>query len=269
MKNEEGGIKQEKFSVLLIGHGSRLPYNREMADLHAELLRKKGYKVYTAFNEMSDPTIEVAMKAIVDDGAEEIVALPLFVASGVHTEHDIPIKLGLPEGYGTGISTRYGRKVTVHYKEPFGDDPGVTQVLLDKLNNIGCSDSTGVLLIAHGSPMKHNSGLVNRTSERLRVAKIKNVFVGFNEYNEPSIEGSFEEMVDAGFDRIIVLPMFIASGAHIGEEIPEKLGIPGGSSYCILNKGGREVAVYYAETLGLNPGMNDILVKKLDDIVIS
>ena len=265
MKNE-GGVKQERFSVLLIGHGSRLPFNREMADLHAELLRKKGYKVYTAFNEMSDPSIEVAMATIIDDGAEEIVALPLFVASGVHTERDIPTKLGLQEGYGTGVSTKYGRKITVHYKEPFGDDPGVTQVLLDKIKTIGCTDKTGVLLVAHGSPMKHNSSLVHRTSGRLKGSDINNVFVGFNEYNEPCIEESYETMIDEGFDRIIVLPMFIASGAHIGEEIPEKLGIPRGKSSGVVNKRGRKVTVFYAEPLGLNPGMNDILVKKLDDV---
>jgi len=266
MKKEGRGIKREKFSVLLFGHGSRLPYNKEMAELHADLLRKKGYKVYTAFNEMSQPSIEDAMKAIIDDGAEEIAALPLFIASGVHTEHDIPIKLGIPEGYGTSVSTKYGKKVTVYYKEPFGDDPGVTKVLLNKLRTIGCTDNTGVLLVAHGSPMKHNSGLVNRTADRLRGSNIKNVFVGFNEYDEPCIEESYGTMIDAGLDRIIVLPMFIASGSHIGEEIPERLGIPKGSSGGIVIRGGREVTIFYAEPLGLNPDMNDILVKKLDDI---
>ena len=260
---EKEGTMPKKTSVLLIGHGSRLPYNKEMADMHARLLREKGYSVHTAFNEISAPSIEEAMKAIAEEGTEEVVALPLFVASGVHTERDIPLKLGIPEGYGTCTTTKYGREVTIHYKEPFGDDPGVTRVLLHKLNAFGCSDNTGVLLVAHGSPMKHNSDLVKRTSAYLRESSVKNVFVGFNEYNEPGIEESYSEMIDAGFDKIIVLPMFIASGTHIGEEIPEKLGIPRGSNNGIIKKGGREIMVFYAETLGLNPDMNDILVKKV------
>jgi len=266
MKTEkEEGILPDKKFVLVIGHGSRLPYNKEMVNLHAGMLIAKGYQVYIGFNEVSEPSIEEAMKLMVEDGAEEIVALPLFVASGIHTLHDIPLKLGLPEGYGTGESTKYGKNVTVHYKEPFGDDPGVTQVLLNKLRTIGCSDDTGALLIAHGSPMKHNSGLVNRTAGRLKDMGIKNVFVGFNEFNEPGIEESFAAMIDSGLDRIIVLPMFIASGVHIGEEIPEKLGLPGGSSKGVVKKRGREVTVFYTETLGLNPEMNDILVKKINE----
>ena len=259
----EGDAMSEKRCVLLIGHGSRLPYNKEMADMHAGLLRDKGYDVYTAFNEFSDPTIEDAMRAIVENGIEEIVALPLFIASGRHTEQDIPPKLGIPGGYGTKQSTKYGRKVMVHYNEPFGDDRGVTRVLLNRLEEIGCSGGTGVLLIAHGSPLKHNSDLVNTTAGRLRASGIGNVFVGFNEYDEPSIEDAYEEMISAGFEKIIVLPMFLASGTHIGGEIPEKLGIPAGCSSGTVKKGGRSITVFYAETLGLNPRMNDILVEKI------
>jgi len=261
---KEKDTMSEKRCVLLIGHGSRLPYNKEMVDMHARLLRDKGYKIYTAYNETSHPTIEDAMRMIVGDRAEDIVALPLFIASGRHTEQDIPPKLGIPPGYGTSSSTKYGREVMVHYNEPFGDDSGVTQVLLKKLRAIGCSENTGVLLIAHGSPLKHNSDIVNLTSERLKASGINNVFVGFNEYNEPNIEDSYSGMINKGFEKIIVLPMFLASGTHIGEEIPEKLGIPAGSKKGTIRKEGREISVYYAETLGLNPDMNEILVKKIE-----
>lgn len=249
--------------VLLIGHGSKLPYNREMADMHARLLRDKGYRVYMAFNEITDPNIEDTMMLMIKDGAEEIVALPLFIASGKHTEKEIPFKLGIPEGYGTGKSTRYGREVTVHYNEPFGNDPDVTQILFQRLKETGCSDDAGVLLVAHGSSMRHNSDLANETSDRLRAAGIRNVFVGFNEYNEPTIEDSYAKIIDAGCDEIVVLPMFLASGTHVSEQIPEKLGIQRDRNFGIVKKGDRNIAIYYAETLGLNRGMNDILVKKI------
>ncbi|MDR2698955.1 MAG: hypothetical protein LBB30_04700 [Candidatus Methanoplasma sp.] len=258
-----------KTFVLLIGHGSRLPHNKEMADMHARLLKNKGYRVYTAFNEMTDPSIEETMYAMVGDGAEEIVVLPLFIAPGRHTDADIPIKLGIPEGYGSRVSSRYGRDVIVHYKEPFGDDPGVTDILLRRLKETDCSGSTGVLVFAHGSPLRYNSELVNRTSGRLRDSGVRNVFVGFNEYNEPSIEDSYAEMIGAGFDRIIMLPMFLASGAHISEEIPGKLGIPEGGRGGTVTKGGRNITVLYTEPLGLCPEINDILVRKIESSILS
>jgi sirohydrochlorin cobaltochelatase len=240
-----------------------------MVDMHAGLLKKKGYDVFTAFNEMTDPMIEDAMTSIVKEGYDKIVALPLFVASGRHTIHDIPPKLGIPDGYGCSTSTKFGRKITIDYNEPFGDDPGVTQVLIQKLREIKFSDETGVLLVAHGSPLKHNSELVNRTAERLKASGIQNVLVGFNEYNEPSIEDSYNDLIEAGFNKIIVLPMFLASGGHIGEEIPEKLGIPAGSKGGTINAGGRSINVFYAETLGLNPDMNEILITKIKNSTVS
>ena len=259
----------EKTFILLIGHGSRLPHNKEMVDMHAGLLRDRGYRVYTAFNEMTDPSIEETMHIMIRDGAEEIVALPLFIAPGRHTDQDIPRKLGIPGGYGSRASTKYGREVMVHYNEPFGDDMNIPKILLRKLKEIGCSENTGVLIIAHGSPLKHNSDLVNMTSERLRRSGVRNVFIGFNEYNEPRIEDSYAKMMEAGFDRIVVLPMFLASGAHIAEEIPEKLGIPGGSRSGTVKNGYRDITVFFTEPLGLNPNMNDILVKKIRGLVAS
>jgi len=262
-------IVDERTCILLIGHGSRLPFNKEMVDLHAGLLKKKGYVVYTGYNESNTPTIEDSMRAISKDGFDKIVALPLFVASGRHTYEDIPDKLGIPRRYGCFESTKYGKKIIIDYNEPFGDDPGVTNVLLHKINTNGGSKSTGVLLIAHGSPLPHNSDLVIRTADRLKALGIQNVFVGFNEYNDPNIEESYSEMIGNGFEKIIVLPMFLASGSHIGEEIPGKLGIPGGSRSGTVNKGNKSIDVILAEPLGLNPEMNEILIKKIKDSVVS
>jgi sirohydrochlorin cobaltochelatase len=154
--------------------------------------------------------------------------------------------------------------VIVHYKEPLGDDPGVTDILIRKLKEADCSGNTGVMLFAHGSPLRYNRELADRISGRLRNSGIGNVFRGFNEYNEPSIEDSYAAMLDAGFDKIIMLPMFLASGAHISEEIPEKLGIPAGGRGGTVTKGGRDIIVTYVEPLGLDLGINDVLVRKIE-----
>ena len=252
-----------KKGVLLIGHGSRLPYNKRMLEFHAKLLRDSGIEnVYIAFNEMNEPEIEDAMRGIAADGVTELVALPLFVASGQHVAFDIPAKLGIKDGYGTSISASTGKEILVHYESPFGDDPEVTNVLMNKIDDIGFDGSTGIMLIAHGSPKKNNSELTEMIAERLK-EKYGNVFFGFNEYNEPSIEDTFGLIIKKGFEKVTVIPMFMASGAHLEEEIPEKLGIPIGSRGGIVMREGKEITVNYAEPYGMDPRMNNILIKKI------
>lgn len=254
---------KDDIAILLIGHGSRLPYNKKTVNLHADMLRVRGFKVYVAFNEMTEPSVEETMMLIEKDGFREVVALPIFVASGQHTERDITMKMGLPEGYGTNATTKYGN-ILVHYEEPFGEDPAVTQVLIEKIMDLEYDkDNTGIMIIAHGSPRKHNSDLVKLTVDRIVERGFENTFLGFNEYNDPKIEETYNKILGSGFSKIIVVPLFLASGAHLEEEIPEKLGIPVGSRGGIVTYLEREVDIKYAEPFGMDPRMNDILQKKI------
>jgi len=254
-----------KKAILLIGHGSTLPYNKRMIEFQAGLLKEEGFNdVFISFNEMNGPSIEDAMKDIISKGIEELVVLPLFVASGQHVMHDIPAKLGIPDGYGTFISDPLGKKVTIHYKEPFGNDPMIAELMTDKISAFGYDGSSAVIVIAHGSPKKDNSELTISMVEKLR-KRFPNTFCGFNEYNEPSIDDTYHRLIDEGFQNIIVIPLFMASGMHLEVEIPEKLGIPSGSRGGIVNVDGRDIKVQYGEPYGMDPRIGGILSKKVQE----
>jgi len=249
--------------ILLIGHGSRLPHNKNAVMLHANLLKEAGYgHIYVAFNEMCDPMIEDEMLRIVKDGVDELIALPLFLATGRHVEHDIPEKLGIGEGFGTFKSKGYGKEITIHYETPFGEDPMVVEAMAGKIDEIGYDDSTAVLVIAHGSPKSGNLNLAKSVVDRLR-PRFSNIAYGFNEYNDPTIEDSFERFKDGGYSKIIIIPMFFASGMHLEEEIPEKLGIPGGCRKAKVSHKGKDICINYLEPCGMNPRMNGILIEKI------
>ncbi|MBU4138684.1 MAG: sirohydrochlorin nickelochelatase [Euryarchaeota archaeon] len=86
----------EKFGILMLGHGSSLPYNKELVEETANIIREK-HKiiVHTAFLNKDTPDIKEALKELINTGVNRIVALPLFLAHGVHTLQDIPAELGL------------------------------------------------------------------------------------------------------------------------------------------------------------------------------
>jgi sirohydrochlorin cobaltochelatase len=86
----------------------------------------------------------------------------------------------------------------------------------------------------------------------------------FNEYNEPTIEDTYSDLLEKGFLKIIVIPMFMALGMHLEEEIPGKLGIPTGSRGGTVDHNGRKVEICYAEPYGTDLRMNNLLVDRIN-----
>jgi len=123
-----------KEGILIIGHGSRLSYNKDIIELNAQRLRDKGLRnVYVGFNEMSEPEIGDTMKKMAADGIDVIYALPLFISSGLHLTKDIPEKLGIPENSTGGKVKMNGKTITVRYTGAIGDDPRIAEILADKI----------------------------------------------------------------------------------------------------------------------------------------
>jgi precorrin-8X/cobalt-precorrin-8 methylmutase len=82
----------DKIGLIIIGHGSKLPHNRENLEKLADILRKRSkFKtVEISFMVRNRPTIPEAIESIAKQGVTKIVLVPAFLAPGVHTEQEIP-----------------------------------------------------------------------------------------------------------------------------------------------------------------------------------
>ena len=83
--------------ILLVGHGSRLPYNKEVvytiAQKYAET--QPDYAIEVGFMELAEPDIPTAFNKLKSTGVNRIIVTPVFLAHGMHTKRDIPTILGL------------------------------------------------------------------------------------------------------------------------------------------------------------------------------
>jgi len=123
-----------RIGILLIGHGSKLPYNFDIVSLHAKRLKENGYPdAMIGFNEINDPAIEPSFNELLERGVDQIVALPLFIALGKHLTMDIPPRIGLGIGSYRGTVEHNGRNVLVTYAHPVGPDPRLTDLLVRKI----------------------------------------------------------------------------------------------------------------------------------------
>lgn len=138
---------KSKIGVLLVGHGSRLPYGEEVINGLANIYREQAdYPVGVGFMNMNKPSIPSAINELSQAGVEKIIVTPVFLAHGVHTKQDIPHILGLDngqEGHGHGHDHSHHDEEDeeIHfdgeiiYTEPLGSDPRLVEILKDRVNN--------------------------------------------------------------------------------------------------------------------------------------
>ena len=138
-----------KIGVLLVGHGSRLPYGKDVVTQIADMYREdEGLLVEVGFMNMSKPSIPEAINSLAQQGAEKIVVTPVFLAHGVHTTEDIPRILGLNNGHGDsehnhghGHSHEDENQVKIDFKgeiiytEPLGADRRIAAIINDRVND--------------------------------------------------------------------------------------------------------------------------------------
>lgn len=146
--------------VMLISHGSRLHYGEEVINQVAEIYREKtDYPVVVSFMNMSKPSIPAAINQLADEGVEKIIAVPVFLAHGVHTKEDIPKMLqiknenGLKKhshgdnehSHGHGHSHEHDHQDEeteeirlegeIIYTEPLGSDERIAEIIKDRVND--------------------------------------------------------------------------------------------------------------------------------------
>ncbi|PKL67078.1 MAG: sirohydrochlorin nickelochelatase [Methanobacteriales archaeon HGW-Methanobacteriales-1] len=144
---DSNSSSKSKIGVLLVGHGSRLPYGEEVINGLANIYREQtDYPVGVGFMNMNKPSIPSAINELSQAGVEKIIVTPVFLAHGVHTKQDIPHILGLNNGHeGHGHSHDHSHHDEeeeeiqfdgeIIYTEPLGSDPRLVEILKDRVNN--------------------------------------------------------------------------------------------------------------------------------------
>jgi sirohydrochlorin cobalto/nickelchelatase len=122
-----------KQGLLLIGHGSRLNYNKELVTATAELIGEKTdeYLLRSCFMENSSPNVVEGLDFMKKEDLDLLVVVPLFLSKGVHVLHDIPELLGLKTGERRGSFTlENGKEIPLVYADPIGKDPLLADIML-------------------------------------------------------------------------------------------------------------------------------------------
>jgi sirohydrochlorin cobaltochelatase len=79
--------------------------------------------------------------------------------------------------------------------------------------------STAVILFAHGAREPEWARPFEGIRDRLRAAGMQ-VVLAFLEFMSPSLEEAAAKLADKGIKTVIIVPLFLAQGAHLKRELP-------------------------------------------------
>ncbi|MEI7856855.1 MAG: sirohydrochlorin nickelochelatase [Methanomicrobiales archaeon] len=121
-----------KKGMLLVGHGSTMPYNKDLVEKTAAIIKagNTDFIVKCGFMNMNKPSIKESLEAFRHESIDTLVVVPLFLAKGVHIEKDIPGEIGLPEGTRKGTFAMNGKSIPLVYAEPIGSDPLLADLMV-------------------------------------------------------------------------------------------------------------------------------------------
>lgn len=245
----------ENCGILLVSHGSSLPYGEvTFSEIKNKFIDKTGFTTEVGYMKVSEPSIAGAVENLKNevDGLNKIIALPVFLAPGIHTNIDIPILLGLdpleedprcpdgnyPDNHYLSIADDVDFDGEIELLPAIGPDDDLLKFIdkrIEEVLNESKLDedaNTGVLLVSHGSRLKYNKEFISALFDKFEKTTDYPCNFGFMELAEPSIPEAIDVLLgENDIDRLIVVPVFIAPGVHTTNDIPTILGLKEGHSH--------------------------------------
>ena len=235
--------------ILLISHGSSLPYGEvTFSEIKNKFIKKTGFATEVGYMKVSQPSIAGAVENLKKEveKLDKIIALPVFLAPGIHTNIDIPILLGLkplevdlrcpdgnyPENHYLSIADEVDFDGEIELLPPIGPDDDLLKFIDKRIDEVLAESKldedaeTGVLLVSHGSRLKYNKEFISALFAKFEKSTDYPCNFGFMELEKPSIPEAIDVLLDENeIERLIVIPVFIAPGVHTTNDIPTILGL--------------------------------------------
>lgn len=236
-------------AVVLVSHGSSLPYAEEtFNEIKAKFIESTGLPTEIGYMKVSEPSISGAIDILKSENSdlERVLALPVFLAAGIHTNIDIPILLGLdpletdprcpdgdyPDDHYLSIADPVDFNGEITLIPPIGPHDSILDIINKRIDE-ALSDSekddaaTAILLVSHGSRLGYNKEFISEVQSKFdETCELPNTY-GFMELAEPNIPTSINKLLseNEGIERLVVVPVFIAPGVHTTSDIPTILGL--------------------------------------------
>ncbi|NWG20407.1 MAG: sirohydrochlorin chelatase [Chloroflexi bacterium] len=201
-------------ALLLIGHGSPdAAGNAEFLQFARDLAAHLGVVTQPCFLELAEPSIGEGLDRCVAAGAQQIVALPLFLGPGRHQKRDVPDLLVDARARHRGIMLRYGA--------PLGPQLHLVEALVDRAAEAVATSThmvplerTALLVVGRGSMDPQSNAELPRLARLIYEGRDYGlVEYGFQSVVAPGVGEAIARCAKLGAQRVVVLPYVLFTGS--------------------------------------------------------
>jgi sirohydrochlorin ferrochelatase len=117
--------------------------------------------------------------------------------------------------------------------------------------------SRALILVDHGSRRSEAHEHLEWIAARVRAQRPSlAVYVAHLELAQPSIQAAIERSIAEGARELVIHPLFLVPGKHLGEDVPSRV------REALAHHDG--VTARITEPLGAHPGLADLILSALD-----
>ena len=206
-----------KYGVMICGHGSR---SKSAVTEFAVLAEKLApmfpdWPVEYGYLEFATPVIKDGLGKLVDQGVDDILAVPGMLFAAGHAKNDIPSVLNTWAAGNDGIDIRYGRELAIDLKMLKAAADRIQEALDEAGGDVPVEETLLVVVGRGASDPDANSN----------VAKVMRMLwegfgfgwgeTAYSGVTFPLVEPGLEHAAKLGYRRIVVFPYFLFTGVLV------------------------------------------------------
>jgi sirohydrochlorin cobaltochelatase len=129
------------------------------------------------------------------------------------------------------------------------------------------SEKIGILAIGHGSRLPYNNQVVTEIADMISESHPEYIVkAGFMENSAPTVEEALQSFAGTGVTKIAAVPVFLASGIHITQDIPAILKLDPETNEGNIEFGGKNVKIVYGKPLGSDKLIAELIFKRAQEV---
>ncbi|MBO1581757.1 sirohydrochlorin chelatase [Bacillus sp. XF8] len=131
--------------IVYIGHGSRLQEgNEQFIHFVRSVIKERSESIQKiGFLELTTPTVQDAITEAIQDGATEVLIVPVLLFAAAHYKRDVPFEI-------EKIQKRYPH-ITFSVATPFSTHPFMIELVIKRIREAMPIQGSEILLVGRGS----------------------------------------------------------------------------------------------------------------------
>lgn len=205
------------YSIVVAAHGSRDPDALSEVEALLALMRKHASErtIAHGYLEFALPTIDEAVRSVVEGGAGRVVMLPALLLAATHAKNDMPGELTLLKRQFPGVEFHFGAPTNLH--------PLLLQLAQQRIveseaqsgRTVRRADSC-LVVVGRGTSDPDANSDVSKLARMLEEGMgFGASYVCYSGTAEPTLTDGLRRAARLGCERIVVFPYFLFDGVLV------------------------------------------------------